>query len=210
MNLFRSSSTGHLYRTSNGHLRLKHPGYDVSYFNGALYQGSSSADIEHSSESNTPDYDKFPIALNSAIANMVSPGPYPGYNIIMIQDVYGQAGQGYTHTLSAYTKSYGTIHSVSARGGAPWGAPTVDITVHVMGGTAPRVRFGTGTVPPSGNPLYWGGTSISSSTVLENFAVGPYVWFSIYAVPLVFFDNPYVDDPDYSVEFGVVRYNPAS
>lgn len=202
-------ANGHLLRTSTGHLRLKHPGYAVSYSSTAQYVGTSSIDIEPEEETNSPLYSYFAARVSAAIAAMAS-GTTVSVPILTVGDLWGQSGMGWWHYISSAVKSIGMIYTVAANSGAPFGSPLADIDVTITGGTSPLVKVGTGSSAPTGNPKDWTGTSVTASGTLEDIELNAYLWFSVWCVPPgSYSSNPYDDSYTASISATNIRYRPS-
>ena len=203
--LLRSQSAGHLMRRT--HLRLKHPGYTIGSPTSVAWGGDYGKDVEHDTEKNSPDYGEFPGVVSAAIASMSS-GGRP--NTLSVSDIWGGAGMGYYHYVSASVCAIGYIRAVTANGGAPFGSPLADISVSISGGISPLVRVGTGSTPPGGNPKDWGGAAVSTSSTLGDVSIGGYVWYSVWVVvPGSYSSNPYTDIPSASISLSNIRFQPA-
>lgn len=202
-------ANGHLLRTSTGHLRLKHPGYAVTYSSASAYEGDATIDIEPEEETNSPLYSYFPGRVSAAIAAMSAGSSYA--QALYVRDLFGASGMGWWHTISAAVRAYGAVYTVTAKSGAPFGSPLADIDVTITGGIAPVVKVGTGSSAPTGNPKDWTGTALYASDTIEDIEIGAYVWFSLWVIPPGSYSaNPYTDAPSASISVSNIRYRPSA
>lgn len=181
--LLRSSSTGHLLRNADKHLRIKHPGYTFTKIQTANYYAYATDYFEINYEDG--DYDWWALyaaeeqMLSTAISQMVS---WPG-GMSQIQAGWGSSGSN-IYPVWGSAQAAGFVYEVEAVGGAPFGSPTCDLTVEISKGISgfpgtPYCKIGTGSTIPTGNPGSWNGawTRTATSTI-EGFSLGRYVWVS--------------------------------